>query len=123
MRHISGNKENTYDRPGSSLSCYSDSDSSLSETKPTLSLNNTIKAIPELYAFAKRRKHNNQVLEKKIVEAADAIKIVASAIMEKESKSGYVMLIEEKLKRVNEKHKIDCFIEILQILRKYEGKL
>lgn len=80
----------------------------------------TRKTIPELDNFAKKKKITDDKIDKHIQLASSAINKVADSFVQQCGQSGYGMVFDEKMKCIKEENKIDCFIEVLNVLKKYE---
>ncbi|XP_024880892.1 uncharacterized protein LOC112460455 isoform X1 [Temnothorax curvispinosus] len=96
------------------------STSSRSEFKPIK------ENLPELDQFAKRKKIKDEI-EHDLEEARSAISTAIKTILsklydQKQETNGYMAVIEEGFSFVPSKNKIQCLIEILQIIQKYEER-
>lgn len=123
-------------RPTSTLSAYNNkSNNSSIQLEASNSKSASFKApvftpikkvIPELDDFAKRRKRKNEEMDTELAAASSAISTAVnsvSALMVEQShatRHGYILAIEEGLKSVPAKKKMQCMIEVFQVLQKYE---
>lgn len=84
------------------------------------------KITPELDRFAKRRKYKDEKIEEDIQKSTSsistALKSIENLVCNKTNSStdGYMLALHEGLKHVPGKNKTQCFIEMLQIIKKYE---
>ncbi|TGZ42188.1 uncharacterized protein [Temnothorax longispinosus] len=104
------------------------STSSRSENSKNLLMFKSIKEnLPEMDQFAERKKKKDDKIEHDLEEASSAISTAVKTILsklcdQKQETNGYMAVIEEGFSCVPSKNKIQCLIEILQIIQKYEER-
>jgi len=85
--------------------------------------------VPEIDAFAKRRRNSDDAISKELAQASSAISIAMNSVSsmmssnQKENRNDYMLAIEKALSRVSVRNKTKCLIEVLQIIQKYEETL
>lgn len=109
--------------PLSAVSCTSSNSRSL---KSLPILKNVKTAIPELDAFAKRRKIKNDKIDDQLAEASSAISVtmnnISSLISSQKENNGFMLAIGEALNHVPDMQKTQCLIEVLQVIMKYQQR-
>lgn len=104
--------------PLSAILCTSTNSQNL-KNLPILKKVKTV--IPELNAFAKRRKIKNEKIDNELTDASSALVATMNNVTtlissQKENKNGFMLAIGEALNHVPEMQKTQCLIEVLQII-------